>query len=221
MSQPTFELNPQVWSTLQQASVEMGVPATQLVNQALFTWATLHGYLSPSPVEAPPPTDAELARLAHAALSQRPARADLPLPAQDATREPEAEPETGRVPVVAPPEAEPEWLVRSPANVEPYEPTDPVVPKLARAVLHLNGREVPVDAERFIIGRDVSCNLTIDSPRISRQHAALTVQGDTVLLEDLRSFNGSWYGGERVERAVLRDGDEVYLGDTLVRLELR
>ncbi len=221
MSDPTFTLPPQLWTALQQASVEMGVPAPQLVNQALFTWAKLHGYLAPSPVAPPALTDAEVARLAHAALERRPARPDAPLPPQDAPRVPEPEPETNRVPVVADPEDEPQWLVRSPANVEPYESTAPGVQKVRQVVLCVEGREVTVDAERYIIGRDVSCHLTIDSSRLSRQHAAILLLGEVVVLEDLRSSNGTWHGGQRVERATLAHGDEVYLGETLVRVEFR
>lgn len=222
MSEPTFTLPPQLWTALQQAAVEMGVPAAQLVNQALFNWAKLHGYLSPSPVDAPALSDAEVARLAHAALERRPARPDAPLPAQDATRVPDDdEPETGRVPVVPAPEDEPQWMVRSAANLEPYEPTDPVGQVARRAVLVVNDREVPLDTERFVVGRDVSCHLTVESGRISRQHAAFLVRGETVHLEDLRSSNGTWYRGERIEQVTLRHGDEVYLGDTLVRVEFR
>lgn len=222
MSESPFTLPPQLWSALQQASVEMGVPAGQLVNQAVFNWAKLHGYLAPSPVEPPAPSDAEVARLAHAALERRPARPDAPLPPQEPTREPEGdEPETTRVPVVPPPEEEPEWMVRSAANIEPYEPTSPAGQALRVAVLLVNGLEVRPDAERFVIGRDVSCHLTIDSARLSRQHAAFTVEGDVVRVEDLRSSNGTWVAGVRVERATLRHGDELYLGDTLVRVEFR
>lgn len=221
MSPPRLELPPSLWAAVQQAGLEMGVPAAQLVNQAVFAWASLHGYLTPSAVEAPLPSDAEVARRAHATLAARPQRPDVPLPVAEAPPLPAPEPETLRVPVVADPEEQPEWVVRAPANLEPYEPTDPDGQRLREVVLHVDGRAVPVDAERFLIGRDVSCHLTIESARLSRQHAAVVREGYDVVLEDLGSSNGTWFQGERLTRKVLADGDEVQLGDVTVRVELR
>jgi hypothetical protein len=90
-----------------------------------------------------------------------------------------------------------------------------------RFVLVLKDREVPIDSERFLVGRDVSCDLTIEAPRISRQHAVLHLHDDFVELEDLGSSNGTWCQGLRVERRKLVHGDEVQFGDVPVRLELR
>jgi hypothetical protein len=221
MSPPRLELPPSLWAAVQQAGLEMGMPAAQLVNQAVFAWASMHGYLQPSAVETPPPSDADVARLASAALSARPPRPDPALPASEAPPLPVPEPETLRVPVVADPEEEPEWVVSSPANVAPYEPTDPDGQRLREVVLHVQGTEVPVDAERFVIGRDVSCHLTIESPRLSRQHAAVVREGYDVVLEDLGSSNGTWFKDQRLTRKVLADGDVVQLGDVVVRVELR
>ena len=114
------------------------------------------------------------------------------------------EPETTRVPVV------PDIEITSPSRA-----------KVRRIVLVLADREVQVDGSRFLIGRDVSCDLTIDSVRISRQHAAILVGAEIVELEDLRSSNGTWYQDQRIERRELQHGDEVRFGDTAVRVEFR
>ena len=76
-------------------------------------------------------------------------------------------------------------------------------------------------AWRFLVGRDVSCDLTIDAPRISRQHAVLHILRDGVELEDLGSSNGTWFQGVRIEKRKLVHGDEVLFGDVPVRLEVR
>ena len=169
-----FTVSPQLQPLLEQMSRDMGVPVEGLVNQAIFNWAKLHGYVEPGQAAEPPPRV-----------------------------EPE-EPETTRVPVV------PDIEITSPSRA-----------KVRRIVLVLADREVQVDGSRFLIGRDVSCDLTIDSVRISRQHAAILVGAESVELEDLRSSNGTWYQDQRIERRELQHGDEVRFGDTAVRVEFR
>ncbi len=194
----TFTLNAQLAPLVEQMSRDMAVPAEGLVNQAIFNWARLHGYLAPSPTGV--------------AAAVPPPRA--PEPAEP------PEPETTRVPVVE----EPEWKIAAAGTFSAPELPDitsPSVRKLRRVVLVLDEREVVVDGDRFIVGRDVTCNLTIDSPRLSRQHAVIHLGAEVVELEDLKSSNGTWYEGERIARRELQNGDEIFFGDVGVRVEFR
>ena len=50
------------------------------------------------------------------------------------------------------------------------------------------------------MGRDPDCDVYLDDPRVSREHAALRVVDGTWVLEDLSSRNGTWLDGERVYR---------------------
>ncbi|WP_141699113.1 FHA domain-containing protein [Candidatus Thiosymbion oneisti] len=64
--------------------------------------------------------------------------------------------------------------------------------------------------DKIIVGRIPSCGLPIDSPLISRKHAQLQIDSDDVWLEDLKSTNGTWVNGQRInERVVLHAGDRV------------
>jgi pSer/pThr/pTyr-binding forkhead associated (FHA) protein len=74
-----------------------------------------------------------------------------------------------------------------------------------------------------LIGRDRdSCQLILDrDPGVSRRHARISVENDTVwIYQDLGSANGSWLvspDGQRrrlTERHVLADGDRIELGAT-------
>lgn len=81
---------------------------------------------------------------------------------------------------------------------------------------------VRVEHERFIIGRGPTCDLIIDSPRVSREHVCLSRQGARFLIEDLGSSNGTWLGDDRLEAArEVESGEEYRLGNELVRLILR
>lgn len=81
------------------------------------------------------------------------------------------------------------------------------------------GLEVPIDRDRFVIGRGSEADLAVAEPTISRAHAVLERDGDAFRLEDLGSTNGTRVNGRRLVRARLRDGDEIELGR--LQLQLR
>ena len=54
-----------------------------------------------------------------------------------------------------------------------------------------HGERFVLASGRLVIGRHPDCDLVIDLPAVSRQHASLVVSGDGVLIEDLRSRNGT------------------------------
>ncbi len=199
----TFTVPPQLQAALDRMSSDMTVPVEGLVNQAVFNWAKLHGYLEPGSVQvAPPHPD--------------------PLPKGEGAKD--EEPMTNRVvPVVEDPAAD--WKLAAGGSFGTSERvpdvTSPSQHKQQRVILVLEDREVVIDSERFLVGRDVSCDLTIDAPRISRQHAILHILRDGVEVEDLNSSNGTWFEGVRVDKRKLVDGDEVLFGDVPVRLEIR
>jgi hypothetical protein len=58
------------------------------------------------------------------------------------------------------------------------------------------------------LGRQADNHIVIDDPMVSRHHARLTRRGDTFLLEDLGSANGTWVNQARITSPVLlRAGD--------------
>ncbi len=69
------------------------------------------------------------------------------------------------------------------------------------------------------ISTDGVRTLEIDLPSttLSRQHGRLVRRGDTWSLEDTQSRNGCFVNGKRVDSIELRDGDDILLGDVLLR----
>jgi pSer/pThr/pTyr-binding forkhead associated (FHA) protein len=58
---------------------------------------------------------------------------------------------------------------------------------------------VEVARERFLIGRDESCDLTLEDPKVSREHAAiLKSAGPFHVIRDLGSANGTLVNGQPV-----------------------
>lgn len=73
-----------------------------------------------------------------------------------------------------------------------------------------------------VLGRSEECDITVDDPDLwlSRKHAVLRVKPEGVELVDLASVNGTFVGGERIERATLAPGSTFHLGPEL-ELQLR
>lgn len=67
-----------------------------------------------------------------------------------------------------------------------------------------------------LVGRDVTNDIALGDPEISRQHARLTRTPGGFVLEDLGSTNGSFVNGERLMAPrVLNAGDIVGLGENV------
>lgn len=67
------------------------------------------------------------------------------------------------------------------------------------------------------LGRDVSNDIVINDAEVSRNHARLTAQSGSYLMEDLASTNGTFINGQRlIGPKLLNPGDVVGLGETVV-----
>ena len=70
-----------------------------------------------------------------------------------------------------------------------------------------------------VVGRSPSSDIVIDEPYVSATHARFTIQGPALVLEDLGYTNGTMVNGHTIDQPVtLRDGDEVQVGDTVMRV---
>ena len=79
-------------------------------------------------------------------------------------------------------------------------------------VLLAEGRELDrVAKDRFLIGRGKHCDLIINSGKVSREHAAITREGQAWFIEDLGSSNGTWFDAHRITRRQIHDGDEYFI----------
>ncbi len=64
----------------------------------------------------------------------------------------------------------------------------------------------------FVIGRDSSCDVTIDNIGVSREHCRFVWDGKHFFIEDMDSSNGTFHHGHKIRKASLGDGDEIKIG---------
>jgi hypothetical protein len=130
-------------------------------------------------------------------------------PESELAPEPEAPPQSGRT------------MVYSNAGrlAEPLE--EQAQARTPTALLLIDGQRMLVGPTGATLGRSRQCDVVLGDPNVSRQHAELRPRGGSWVLTDLGSTNGSRINGHPVERSeVVRPGDEIELGATILRFEL-
>jgi hypothetical protein len=89
------------------------------------------------------------------------------------------------------------------------------------ALLLIEGRRMVVGPAGVSLGRSRQCDVVLDDPNISRQHAEIRPRGGSWVLTDLGSTNGSSINGRRIEQPeLIKPGDEIELGTLVLTFEL-
>jgi pSer/pThr/pTyr-binding forkhead associated (FHA) protein len=78
--------------------------------------------------------------------------------------------------------------------------------------------ELSSDSDFVVFGRDPSCDVVIKNPRCSRRHASVRIVPDGYHLLDMGSSNGVYVLGQKVDDAIIREGDVFSMGDVFVRI---
>lgn len=71
----------------------------------------------------------------------------------------------------------------------------------------------PLSKDRFIIGRDVKCDILINDESISRQHAEIMKTERGYRITDMNSKNGVFVNNQRINQHFLQDADRIMIGD--------
>ncbi len=82
-------------------------------------------------------------------------------------------------------------------------------------------RSVTVAGAEALIGKHADCHVVLDDPIVSRRHARVVDRDGRLVVEDLRSTNGTRVGGRAVEgEMVLEAGDALEIGPYRVSVTL-
>ncbi len=86
---------------------------------------------------------------------------------------------------------------------------------MSKLILSFEGtvlKTVAVGKDRITIGRKPENDIQVDNLAVSGLHAAVTMEGDDVVLEDLHSTNGTIVNGQLIQKHVLKNFDVIELG---------
>src|SRR3954465_15620597 len=72
--------------------------------------------------------------------------------------------------------------------------------------------KIPLNKEKLILGRDLSCDVHLDDNAISRKHAIILVQFDQVYIENISTSGQILRGDDPVEYVQMDEEAEFHLG---------
>ncbi|MBM3333168.1 FHA domain-containing protein [Candidatus Sumerlaeota bacterium] len=78
-------------------------------------------------------------------------------------------------------------------------------------------REWEIDQSPLTIGREQTCSIPLDDPKVSRVHCEIREVDNQYVVVDRNSTNGTWVNGVRVNRHALLSGDVVLVGETKLK----
>ncbi|MGK2857701.1 MAG: protein kinase domain-containing protein [Thermoanaerobaculia bacterium] len=92
-------------------------------------------------------------------------------------------------------------------------PTPTPSTKLRWQIIHSDGSEMhDIPGEDSLVGRDRSCGIVLAHPAVSRRHARFLLSGSQLMLEDMKSANGTFVNNNRIERVSINNGDVIRFG---------
>ncbi len=85
----------------------------------------------------------------------------------------------------------------------------------------LEGQRAKMQGDRMVIGSAEYCDLQLQEPGVSRQHAVIRFVGDQYVIADLGSRNGVFVNGKRLtEPKTLYHKDKIAIGEVRVRIRI-
>lgn len=121
---------------------------------------------------------------------------------------------------------EPDELDDAPTRIEREEeiqanigaaPGGPNVPRLVIIGGNNRGKEYPLLMGDNSLGRGVDNNVILADIAVSRKHTLVCYEAGGYVVRDLGSGNGTLLNSKRVDSHPLQDGDQLELGNTLLR----
>ncbi len=81
------------------------------------------------------------------------------------------------------------------------------------------GRTTDITNEVITLGRDPNAMVKVMDHGVSRQHAEIFKIGEMCFIRDLKSTNGTFVNDQKITEELLRAGDQVRIGNTVLTFE--
>jgi len=95
---------------------------------------------------------------------------------------------------------------------------------LSITITYEDGRLVTeeIDLRQFLIGRACEADIQINDPGVSRHHAMISINKDSIIICDLYSRNGTIVDGQELRRAqvTVKSSTVIKVGSTSLVLKL-
>ena len=79
------------------------------------------------------------------------------------------------------------------------------------------GQSVQLEGDRIVLGRNADCQIVLNVPAVSREHAVIRRLQGKFFIEDLKSRNGTFVNNQEVTtRTLLKDNDRIKICDNIL-----
>lgn len=82
------------------------------------------------------------------------------------------------------------------------------------------GQRIRIRQDENVMGRSRVCDIQFHDPKVSRQHAMLRLHNGRYFIQDMQSSRGTMVNGEKIDTHLLKDGDQIRLGDSILVFHL-
>ncbi|HEY0547319.1 MAG TPA: FHA domain-containing protein [Pyrinomonadaceae bacterium] len=88
------------------------------------------------------------------------------------------------------------------------------LPRLVAIEGPLSNQTIFLDEPIISIGRQLTNDISLDDPFVSRQHCLIRNEGEQYFIEDLNSANGTYVDSEQVKESLLKEGSLIQIGSS-------
>jgi len=74
------------------------------------------------------------------------------------------------------------------------------------------GETFTIQHDDIVIGRDLHADVFLNDMTVSREHATIVHRGDTAIIRDAGSLNGTYVNGICVDESELHNSDRIQIG---------
>ena len=79
------------------------------------------------------------------------------------------------------------------------------------------GTTLALDGEKFVLGRNADCQVVLNVPAVSREHAVIRKVQGKYYIEDMKSRNGTFVNNQEITaRTLLKNNDRIKICDNLL-----
>ena len=78
------------------------------------------------------------------------------------------------------------------------------------------GREIVLDRDGMIVGRDSDCDIVLDDRNVSRHHLRITGTPGNMAVEDLNSANGTFVNSSPIRKKQIKHLDVIQVGSVMM-----
>jgi pSer/pThr/pTyr-binding forkhead associated (FHA) protein len=75
-----------------------------------------------------------------------------------------------------------------------------------------------IPGQEIVVGRANDLQMVLVEDMVSRRHARIFWDSDQIQIEDLGSTNGTFVNGEKIKRALLKEGDRILIGTNILKV---